>query len=179
MKKLAFIAAIFLIFWTFTLSAYAMGGGMRGGMGGGMSGGMGGSGMRNNSVSSLLDWFQKLLNGNAYTNQPDEQIEQLKQQHYEDSTYLKYQIHMKEKELDALLKSTNPDLEKVRALHRDIRELRAEADQEQRNYERKAGKMNPGYRSGGSDSRDSHGSSGRRGRGNMGHGGGMADYDQD
>jgi hypothetical protein len=75
-------------------------------------------------------------------------MEELVQQHNEDSVYLKYQIQMKEKELDALLKSTDPDIEKVRALHRDIRELRAEADQEQRNYELEAGKMNPGYRSG-------------------------------
>jgi hypothetical protein len=40
---------------------------------------------------------------------------------------------MKEKELDELLKSTDPDIEKVRAQDRDIRELRSLAEQQQRN----------------------------------------------
>jgi hypothetical protein len=47
---------------------------------------------------------------------------------------------MKEKGLDTLLKSTDPDIEKVRAIRKDIRGLRSLADQEQRKYELKAGK---------------------------------------
>ena len=175
MKKLAIIAAIFLTVSIFTLSAYAMGGGMRGGM----SGGKGGSDMMNNFGSSLLDWFWKWRNGREYANPPGKQrkqMERLDQQHYEDSACLKYQIQMKEKELDALLKPTDPDIEKVRALRRDIRKLRSEADQEQRNYELQAGKMNPGYRSGDSDRWSSHDSPGRSGSGGMGYGGGMGDY---
>ena len=150
------------------LSAYAMGRGM--------SGSMGGSGMMGSFGSGILNWFQKWINGSAHTNPLGEQgrqMEQLDRQHYEDSAYLRYQIQMKEKEMDALLKATNPDLEKVRALHRDIRQLRAEAEKEQRNYELKANKMNPGYPPGSSDDWSSYGSPSRRGSGGMGYGGRM------
>jgi hypothetical protein len=93
---------------------------------------------------------------------------------------LKYQIQRKEKQLDALLDSPKPDLEKVRHLRKGIGELRAEADQEQRNFELEAGKTNPGYRSGNSNSDrwSSHGSRGRSGSGGMGYGGGMNGYGQ-
>ena len=93
MKKLAFIVAIFLTVSTFTLSAYAMGGGM--------SGGMGGGGMMGSFGSGILNWFQKWINGSAHPNPPGEQgrqMEQLDRQHNEDSAYLRYQIQMKEKD---------------------------------------------------------------------------------
>ena len=181
MKNLGVVAVMFMTVSFFTFSAYAMG--MGGGMGGGMSGGMGGSGTMGNLGSGLLDWFQKWRNGNANTNQPGQerkQVEELDRQHNEDSAYLKYQIQMKEKQLDALLESPNPDIQKVRALRKDIRELRAVADQEQRNYEREAGRMNPGYRSDNSDRWSSQGSPGRSGSGGgmMGYGGGMGGYGQ-
>ncbi|MBU2499302.1 MAG: hypothetical protein KKE57_10400, partial [Proteobacteria bacterium] len=81
------------------------------------------------------------------------------------------------KKLDALLESTDPDMEKVRTLHRDIRDLRVEAAQEQHRYEFEAGRMND--RSGGEDSRGAYGpprSSGSRG---MGYGGHMEGYGPD
>jgi hypothetical protein len=172
MKKMTVIAVFFLTVSALTLSAYAMGGGTIGGM----SGSMGGSGVMRNFGFGLLDWFQKWRNGSDYARRPGQerkQMVELDQQHYEDSGYLKYQIQMKEKGLDALLKKTDPDIEKVRAIRSDIRELRLLADQEQRNYEIEAGKINPGYRSGSSDGRGSYGSSSRRGRGDTGYGGGM------
>lgn len=177
MKKLAIIASIFLTVSTFTLSVYAMGGGM----GGGMSGGTGGNGIMSNFGSSLLDWLQKWRNGNE-SNHPvgrdRRQIEELDRQHYEDSAYLKYQIQMKEKELDALLKTTDPDIEKVRAIHKDIQELISLADQEQHNYELEAGKNSPEYRSDGSDNWYSYGSPESRERGKMGYNRGMGGYGQ-
>ncbi len=88
---------------------------------------------------------------------------------------MKYQIQMKEKELDAQLESRNPDLEKVRALQRDIGALRAEADQEQRSYELEARKPNPGYRSNYSNDWSSRARIGRRGIPGMGNGGHMGD----
>jgi hypothetical protein len=171
MKKLAVIAVMFIALSTFTFSAYAMG------MGGGMSGGMGGSGMTGKIGSGLLEWFQKWRNGSANANPPGQvrkPMDELDRQHNEDSAYLKYQIQMKEKQLDALLDSTNPDIEKIKALRKDIRELRAEADQEQRNYERDAGKTNPGYRPGNNNGWGSYGSAGGMGsNGMMGNGQGM------
>jgi hypothetical protein len=171
MKRLALVSTVVIAAAAFAFPAYAMGGGMGGGMSGG---GMGGSGMMGNSGSGLLDWFQNWRNGSEYNHPPGQEREQmgaLDQQHDEDSAYLKYQIQMKEKELDALLDSPKPDLEKVRHLRKGIRELRAEANQEQRNYELEAGKMNPGDRSGNSDGRSSYGSPGRSGTGGMGYGG--------
>ena len=125
MKKMAIIATIFLILSTFTLSVYAMGGVM--------SGGMGGSGIMSNFGSSLFDRLQKWRNGDESINplgQGRNQIEEQDRRHYEDSAYLKYQIQMKEKGLDALLKTNDPDIDKVRAIHRDIQELRSLAEQE-------------------------------------------------
>ena len=172
MRKLAIIAAMFMTLSTFALPVYAMG----------MGGGMGGSGMMGSIGSGLHDWFQRGRNGSGYNNpsgQQDQQMRQLEQQHNEDSAYLKYQIQMKEKELDALLQSPNPDVEKVRTLHKGIQELRAEAAQEQRNYERQAGRMNSGgYGSGDRSGGSSYGPAGGRGTGGMGYGGGMMGYGQ-
>jgi Spy/CpxP family protein refolding chaperone len=172
MKKLAVILGIVMVATTSAFPAYAMGHGMGGGMGGG-------SGVTGNFGSRLFEWFQKWQNGSGYTNprgEQEKQMERLDQQHYEDSAYLKYQIQMKEKELDALLKSTDPDLEKVRALRRNIRELRAEADKEQRNYQAEAGELNRIYRPDNGDAWSSYGSAGRSGSGGMGRGGGMGGY---
>jgi hypothetical protein len=167
MKRVFLFFAVVVAATALVVPAYAMGGGM--------SGGMGGSGMMGNSGSGLLDWFQNWRNGSQYTNQTGregKEMEELDRQHNEDSVYLKYQIRMKEKELDAILDTPKPDLEKVRHLRKGIRELRAEADQEQRNYELEAGKMNPGDRTGNSDGWNSYGSAGRNGSGGMGYGGG-------
>jgi hypothetical protein len=179
MRKLALMLGILVVDAVFAIPAYAMGGGMGGG---GMGGGTGGGGMTGNWGSGLLDWFQNWRNGSGYTNPPIEgrkQLQEFDQQHYEDSTYLKYQIEMKEKEMDALLKSTDPDIKKVRALNRDIRELRAAADQEQQNYELEASKVNPGYRSGNTGGWSSYGPSGGTDSGGMGYrgyGGQMGSY---
>jgi Spy/CpxP family protein refolding chaperone len=175
MKRLTMIFGIMVLAAVFAVPAYAMGGGMEGGMGGGAGGG----GMMNGWGSGLIDWFQKWRNGGDYTLPPVEeknQMEELDQQHDEDSAYLKYQIRMKERQLDALLTSSDPDIQKVRALSKGIRELRDEADQEQRRYEADANKMNPGYRSENGNGWSSYTPSvGSAGRG-MGYAGQMRDY---
>jgi Spy/CpxP family protein refolding chaperone len=173
-RNLTAVLSILTMTVVFAIPAYAMGGGMGGG-------GMGGGGMTGNWGSGLLDWFQNWRNASGYTNSPRldrQQMQELEKQHNEDSAYLKFQIQMKEKELDALLKSNDPDIEKVRTLHRDIRELRAEADQEQRDYELEAGKMNSEYRSDDRNGWSSYGRPGANGSGSgtMGYDGQMEDY---
>jgi Spy/CpxP family protein refolding chaperone len=161
MKNHLTIIALLILASAYALPVYAMGQGMGSG---GMTGSFG---------SDLIEWFRSWRNGSPYTNpsgQKRKQMGEMDQQHDEDSAYLKYQIQMKERELEALLKSANPDPGKVRALHRDIRALRAEADQEQRNYELEAGKMNRGYRSGQSDGWSSYARPGRRESGGIGDG---------
>jgi len=73
----------------------------------------------------------------------------MNKQNYEDSAYLEAQIQMKEQALDALLNSPKPDVEKLRAVNEDIRELRSLAEQEQRNYNLEMNKTTQGYRSNG------------------------------
>jgi hypothetical protein len=150
MKISAIIFGIILISATTIIPAQA--GGMGGGIGGGMGGGMGG-GTMGNLGNALMNWFQKWQNERRDTashNDQSKQIEELNKKHYEDSLNLKYQIQMKEKELESLLKSTNPDIEKLRAVNREIHELRSLAEQEQRNYELEMDRMTHGYRSGSS-----------------------------
>ena len=135
--------------------------------------------MTGNFGSRLFEWFQEWQNGSGHNYPRGEQeknMERLDQQHYEDSAYLKYQIQMKEKELDSRLESTDPALEKVRAVRRDIRELRAVADQEHRNFEIEAGELNRMHRSDNGDGWSSYGSAGRTEGGGMGRGGGMGGY---
>ncbi len=171
MKTLAIIVALFMTFSTFALSAHAMGG-----MGGGMPGGMGGSGITGAFGSAIFKLLQKWQHGNQDITPPGldgKNMEDLTRQHDEDSAYLKYQIRMRERDLDAVLNSADPDIEAIRALRKDIRELRATADQEQRNYERHAGRMNPGYGPGRNDGGNSYAPAGGRGSGGMGYGSGM------
>jgi len=165
MKKSAVILGIALTAAAFTLPAYAMGGGMGGG-----------GGMMGNRGSALMDWFRQGQNRSDYDGPSADdrnQIGALDRQHEEDAAYLQYQIENKERELDALLDSTNPDMEKVRALRKGIRDLRAEAAQEQRRYETETGRMNPGYAAGSSDGSGSYGFRGGRGNRGMGYGGRM------
>jgi hypothetical protein len=174
MKRLTMIFGIMMLAPLFAIPAYAMGGGM--------GGGTRGDGMTSSWGSGLLDWFQKWRNGGDYTLPPVEeknQMEELDQQHDEDSAYLKYQIKMKEKQLDALLGSSDPDIQKARTLSKGIRELRDEADQEQRRYEVEAGKMNPGYRSGTGNGWSAYTPPVGNGSRRMGYGGRTRDYGLD
>jgi hypothetical protein len=178
MKRLTMNFGIMMLATLFAIPVYAMGGGM----GGGMAGGSGGGGMMSSWGSGLLDWFQKWRNGGDYTLPPAEEknrMEGLDQQHDEDSAYLKYQLKMKERQLDALLASSDPDIQKARALSRGIRELRDEADQEQRRYEAEASKMNPGYRWGNGSDRSSYGLTGGSGNRGIGYRRQMRDYGLD
>jgi len=167
MKKLAVILGIALTTAAFALPAYVMGGGM------------GGGGMMGNWGSGLMDWFRNGQNRSEYAGPAAEERQQigaLDRQHQEDTAYLKYQIETKEKEMDALLNSTKPDMAKVKALHKDISDLKAESGQEQRRYELETGRMNPGYGSNNSDGRGSYGRPGDRSNGGMGYGGPMGGY---
>ena len=168
MKKFALILGITMAATAFTLPAYAMGGGM------------GGGGMMGNRGSGLMDWFQKGQDRGEYTRGQDQRgMTEMDRQHQEDSAYLNYQIQMKEKEMGALLESNGPDMEKVRGLHRDIRDLRQEAAQEQHRYQFQGGTMNPGYRPGDEDDRGAYGPPRSGGNRGMGYGGHMGGYGPD
>jgi hypothetical protein len=155
MKIFAVILGVILISTFTTVSAHAggMGGGGMAGGGIGGDGSMGGRMMGNwgTGLENLLQNWQDRKENTISHNEQRKQMQELDQQHNEDSAYLTYQIQMKEKQLDALLESTGPDIEKIKALRKNIRELRLVVDQEQRQYERDAWGLNNDY---GSDYRN-------------------------
>ena len=129
MKKFSLILIFVMSIFISALPVYAMGGGM-GGMGGG-------GGMMGNWGSGLTDLFQRFQNRNDY-NGPDyrdrDQMERLDQRRYAETANLKGQIQRKEQELEALLNAKDPDIDKIRALHGEIRGLRAELAERQGGY---------------------------------------------
>jgi zinc resistance-associated protein len=62
---------------------------------------------------------------------------------YEETRELRDQIWTKSGELDATLNSTTPDLEKAKALQKEISELRATLDDKRFNYELEVRKIIP------------------------------------
>ena len=70
------------------------------------------------------------------------QLEQLDRKFYDETANFRDKIWAKSAELDALLNRTNPDIEKARALQREIHDLRALLDQKKIDYDLEARKIN-------------------------------------
>jgi zinc resistance-associated protein len=92
----------------------------------------------------------------SYGNLTSEQktkLEALDRKFYNETKELRDQIWTKSRELDVVLNSSNPDIEKAKALHNDIRALRAELDEKMLTYDLEARKILPdrrlGYGNGG------------------------------
>ena len=62
---------------------------------------------------------------------------------YNETSDLRNKIWTKSAELDTILNSTNPDIEKARAIQKEINDLRAKLDEKGINYELEAHKINP------------------------------------
>ncbi len=165
MRKLTGILGILMMAVAFAIPSYAMGGGMGGGgMGGG---GMGGGGMMGNWGSGAMGQGSR-----EYSNPFDqgrERMQELDHKFYEESVNVKAQIQTKEKELDRLLNSPNPDIGEVKALHAEINDLRANLAEEQHNYDLEAARINSGYQSGNGDGWSSNGPAMGNGSPGMGY----------
>jgi zinc resistance-associated protein len=74
------------------------------------------------------------------------QLDQLSRRFYDETAKLRSQLWNKSGELSALLDSSNPDVDKARALQKEISELRAKLDQVRINFELEANKINPDLR---------------------------------
>ena len=70
-------------------------------------------------------------------------LEELDKKFYEETSGFKNEIWAKSAELNSLLRSTDPDPEKVRALQRELSELRAKMDDSRLSYELEARKILP------------------------------------
>ena len=133
MRRLVITLAIGLLITTLAAPVFARGRGW--GMGGHM-GGFGGGG------PGSCGQYDR---GYGYQN-PEErsQQDQRDEAFYRDTAEIRNQIRAKSAELDTLLNSPNPDLEKARSLQKDISELQAKMDEKRLNYELEARKSAPG-----------------------------------
>jgi zinc resistance-associated protein len=71
------------------------------------------------------------------------QLDALNQKFYDESADLRSQLWSKSSELDSILNSAHPDLEKAKAFQKEIGELRAKLDEKRFNYELEARKIVP------------------------------------
>ena len=75
------------------------------------------------------------------------ELEQLDRKLYDETANLRNEFWAKSAELNAVLNSSNPDLEKAKALQGELSDLRAKLDEERLSYELEARKINPEPRS--------------------------------
>ena len=81
------------------------------------------------------------------TEEQRSQLEQLDRKFYDETATLRNEFRAKSAELNAVLNSSNPDLEKAKALQGELSDLRAKLDEERLSYELEARKINPEPRS--------------------------------
>jgi len=84
-------------------------------------------------------------------------LEELDKKFYEETSNLKNEIRAKSAELHSLLTSYNPDREKLRALQKELSELRAKMDDTRLSYELEARKILPDPRFSGGYGRSYYG----------------------
>ena len=80
--------------------------------------------------------------GNLSPEQRD-QLNALDQKFYDETADLRNQMWTKSSELNAILSSANPDLEKAKTLQKEINDLRSKLDEKRLNYELEARKIAP------------------------------------
>lgn len=99
------------------------------------------------------------MHSRGYGNLNDEErakLEDLDRTYYQQTEGIRNQIMNKSEELDALMDAQNPDPERVKALQREISDLRAELDQKELNYELETRKIDPDQRFGSGFGRGYH-----------------------
>ena len=82
------------------------------------------------------------------TKEQRSQLEELDRKFYKETAELTNEILAKSADLNTLLNSSNPDPEKVKALQRELSDLRATLDEKWLSYELEIRKINPEPRSG-------------------------------
>jgi len=80
------------------------------------------------------------------TSEQRDQMRDLDQKYYDKTVELRRRLWDKSDELDSVLNSPNPDDEKVKALHKEISQMRSELEEQRLDYELKARKIAPDHR---------------------------------
>ncbi len=146
-------------------------------MGHGMGGrGGGGSGMMGNWGESIKNWWQEWQNRRAYQNPAGEQRrerEELEQKYRRETGEMTRAIGIKSAELDDLLNSPSPDMERVRTLRNEIKGLRAELEERRIKHDREIHEFDPAAPYGGGYNRRTYEASQALYGPRKGHGGGQ------
>ena len=108
-------------------------------------------------------WAEKL------TDEQKAQLDKLHQKFFDDTASLRSQIAAKHSELNILMNTSNPDVQKARALQKELSDLKAKMAQERINLQFEVRKINPDARFGMGHGRGMGGP----GRGMGGYGPGM------
>jgi zinc resistance-associated protein len=82
------------------------------------------------------------------TGEQQAQMEALHKKHYEETARIRDDLRDRSGELNALLDTADPDTEKVRALQREISDLRSKLDQARVDFQLEARKIAPDARMG-------------------------------
>ena len=109
---------------------------------------IGGGGMMGYQGYTQTDQYQRQQDMGYYSTPSSEatrKMEEIDQRYYERFQYLERQIQDKEQELTLLLNSDDPDINELRTLNKEIRELNLTLDKEEHDYEIEARKIMSGY----------------------------------
>ncbi len=87
-------------------------------------------------------WDSKL------TDEQKAELDKLHQKYFDDTASLRSQIVAKHSELNILMNTSNPDMQKARALQKDLSDLKAKMAQERLNLQFEVRKINPDARFG-------------------------------
>jgi Spy/CpxP family protein refolding chaperone len=77
------------------------------------------------------------------TDEQRSELVKLRQKHFDETAEVRGQMLAKKAELNVLLNTSNPDMEKAKALQTEISDLKADMDQERLNLYGEARKINP------------------------------------
>ena len=86
----------------------------------------------------------------------NKQLTELKNKFYNETNRLRDEIRSKSAEMNGYLNTTNPDSQKIKALQRELNDLRAKLDERWLEYELEARKILPGSRFSGGYGRGYH-----------------------
>ena len=140
MKRLMTVGAVILVVTALAMPAFARGPGWGGGPGG--RGGQG-YGPGSGDCPRSGAWDQNL------TDEQKTQLSNLQKKFFDSTAQLRNQMWTKRGELQTLMSSPTPDVDKARALQKELSDLQAKMAQERLSLQLEVRKINPDARFGG------------------------------
>jgi Spy/CpxP family protein refolding chaperone len=138
MKKMIAIVGILALAAVIAVPVLAQGPGYAGGRG------MMGPRAGDSGMGSRYGWAYDKL-----TDEQRSQLAALRQKHFDETAQVRTELVAKQAELHILMNTSNPDLEKAKALQKEINDLQGKMGQERINLYIETKKINPEARFGG------------------------------